>query len=629
METIFDEYLGDLINLTPIKILPGANKKVITSSIFIPEKPNISDKTYSYFTGLIKSIEVFSERMPKGWIYRLYVDELFIKGLKFKEDKTIEKSIYNSISSDSDKDPFRKLTKKNIIKRKLRRHKDNLKKVQHLMYLYIQKIIDSKDKKYKNIELLSFKCSEASETNKYPGHSSTFGSIIRFFTLFDSDIDLFISFNCRYPINKLLKEIIMEFDGDDKKKILAYKYETSFLRNVTYKNLFLPFFEIKNKESELSTEGQTHFKECVNQMLDTREEIIDEKMGLNFDKMKTYKKSIKMFGLDPLLFGGDRKGKMSIKTGFEYSVAAGLFGMKREAMFNQRIEVFANYLRYLILSGNDFNFGIDEIILKMILAPEVVTMNLYYDYDDDKLKIDYMGKEKDIDYIYFLFPERNHFIPDNLFDREKSFLTDENKKKIIFDDYLGEPIDEDMVTDGKQTLTDFILFEGLSGLDTKSDLLDIHVFGARSLFVNHKTKPIKESDKLYRIFERYRPTFQDLDFSINYLFAAYDEYKKLFIFDSEGMNELYQNIPSYLRLLNNFTDINNFFVFKDIQEYSLDNMGQLLGEIIEHYGNLKEPELLEGKNSSNKTVNVSGGPAGKTKKKRGKGLKKTEKKRKN
>ena len=122
----------------------------------------------------------------------------------------------------------------------------------------------------------------------------------------------------------------------------------------------------------------------------------------------------------------------------------------------------------------------------MIIAPEVVAMNLYYDYDDDKLNIDYMGKEKDIDYIYFLFPETSHYIADNLFDREKSFLTDENKKKIILDGYLGEPIDEDMVTDGKQTLTDFIFFEGLSGLDTKSALLDIHVCGARSLFVNHK-----------------------------------------------------------------------------------------------------------------------------------------------
>ena len=106
------------------------------------------------------------------------------------------------------------------------------------MYLYIQKIIDSKDKKYKNIELLSFKCSEASETNKYPGHSSTFGSIIRFFTLFDSDIDLFISFNCRYPINNLLKEIIMEFDGDDKKKIWLINMKQVFKKCYYKKTYF-------------------------------------------------------------------------------------------------------------------------------------------------------------------------------------------------------------------------------------------------------------------------------------------------------------------------------------------------------------------------------------------------------
>ena len=88
------------------------------------------------------------------------------------------------------------------------------------------------------------------------------------------------------------------------------------------------------------------------------------------------------------------------------------------------------------------------------------------------------------------------------------------------------------------------------------------------------------------------------------------------------MNELYQNIPSYLRLLNNFTDVNNFFVFNDIKEYSLDNMGQLLEEIIEHYRNLSEPQLYEykeGKISSN----VSGGPTGKTRKNKREGSKKS------
>ena len=78
MESIFDKYLGDLINLRPIKLVHKKNKKIISSSIFIPEEPVVKDKTFSYYTGLIKSIESFSERMPKDWIYRLYIDELFV-----------------------------------------------------------------------------------------------------------------------------------------------------------------------------------------------------------------------------------------------------------------------------------------------------------------------------------------------------------------------------------------------------------------------------------------------------------------------------------------------------------------------------------------------------------------------
>ena len=119
MESIFEKYLKDLINLTPIKVLPSKNKKIITSSIFIPEEPNITDKTFSYFTGLIKSIEVFSQRMPKDWIYRLYIDELFVSGFKFKPDKTIEKSIYNSISSNSNTGGlYKPITKRKRIKKK-------------------------------------------------------------------------------------------------------------------------------------------------------------------------------------------------------------------------------------------------------------------------------------------------------------------------------------------------------------------------------------------------------------------------------------------------------------------------------------------------------------------------------
>ena len=39
--------------------------------------------------------------MSEDWIYRLYIDEFFVSGFKFNPHKT-EKSIYNSISSNSD-----------------------------------------------------------------------------------------------------------------------------------------------------------------------------------------------------------------------------------------------------------------------------------------------------------------------------------------------------------------------------------------------------------------------------------------------------------------------------------------------------------------------------------------------
>ena len=67
---------------------------------------------------------------------------------------------------------------------------------------------------------------------------------------------------------------------------------------------------------------------------------------------------------------------------FEDSIAAGLFGMKRDRMFTQRIEAFANFFKYLIVSKSNFRFGVDEILLKYILAPEIITMYLGYGRDD-------------------------------------------------------------------------------------------------------------------------------------------------------------------------------------------------------------------------------------------------------
>ena len=53
------------------------------------------------------------------------------------------------------------------------------------------------------------------------------------------------------------------------------------------------------------------------------------------------------------------------------SIGAGFFGIKRDEMLTPRITTFAKFLRYLILSQNEFLFGVDEIFLKFILSLNV------------------------------------------------------------------------------------------------------------------------------------------------------------------------------------------------------------------------------------------------------------------
>ena len=164
MERIFDEYLSDLITLTNIKMVDQPNKKLISSCIFIPENPKITMKTPNYFTGLIKSIETFSKRMEPGWIYRLYVDDMFLKAIKSndvvqlaehlrKGDEPVLEDIsysyaYNNLKSDSNKSansnsPNTKKTKKRkrIIKDNIKMYSCTLKKLLKLLNLYLKNII--------------------------------------------------------------------------------------------------------------------------------------------------------------------------------------------------------------------------------------------------------------------------------------------------------------------------------------------------------------------------------------------------------------------------------------------------------------------------------------------------------
>lgn len=286
MDYIFRETLGKLIDLEEIKMVDACNKKVISTSIFIPENPSVSCKTFGYFTDLIKSVETFSNTGLDKWVYRIYVDDMFFSGISQKElesavkvgdkfgSKVVEEMItsierdsasasssplkktkkssniaenndshydyiYNKDTSDSSMSPETKKTVKairNELKKPRTKGVSNsnnvlrLKKMMKLLYLYLKVIQESKSPRYRNIEIVRFNCDKVKLSKQnIPGHPSTFGSIMRFLPLFDKNVDMFVSINSRLPVTPLMKHIIDYWENakDKQKKLLTLTYQTS------------------------------------------------------------------------------------------------------------------------------------------------------------------------------------------------------------------------------------------------------------------------------------------------------------------------------------------------------------------------------------------------------------------
>ena len=286
MDSIFSEQLSDLIDLEEIKMVDSCNKKVISTSIFIPEDPSVTFKTFGYFTDLIKSVETFSNTGLDKWVYRIYVDDMFFSGISQKElesavkagdkfgskdlesiIKSVEKEsgdsaslsplkktkkssniledkdskynyAYNKELSDTSMSPETKKTVK-AIREKLKKPIDDkgvnssnvlrLKKMMKLLNLYLKVIQESKSPRYRNIEIVRFNCDKVKLSKKnLPGHPSTFGSIMRLLPLFDKKVDMFVSINSRLPVTPLMKQIIDYWENakDKQKKLLTLTYQT-------------------------------------------------------------------------------------------------------------------------------------------------------------------------------------------------------------------------------------------------------------------------------------------------------------------------------------------------------------------------------------------------------------------
>ena len=88
------DILGDYLQLRNVKLVDLPNKKLVSTSIFLPENPSINFKTPMYFVEMIKLVENFTEMMGNGYILRIYYDSIFDLGIK---DKPLDSIILSDL----------------------------------------------------------------------------------------------------------------------------------------------------------------------------------------------------------------------------------------------------------------------------------------------------------------------------------------------------------------------------------------------------------------------------------------------------------------------------------------------------------------------------------------------------
>lgn len=605
MEEYLNRYLlkQNLIKLNNLKMVEGDQKKLISSCIFIPEEPKITDKVFNYFTGLIKSIETFNINFSKQWIYRLYVDDLFFSGLKKIDDRMHYD--YNNVSDSNNNNhtfiPPEKLYRKTV-KKGIKKNKDNLKKIQNLMHTYLQNIINNIDGKYDNIEIVSFRCNKVKFTGKYPGHANTFGSIIRFFPIFDSNVDMFVSVNSRYPITPMMGMIIKDWYSRKNKKILSYTYDAKhFIKKCMEQSLDKYIRSLKDGWEKPHTKL---FKEVIEGIFEMKQELCPLKTQLSIKDMTIAK-------LKKLLYSsGDQ---------YEFdkyiSIAAGFFGMKRDnELFEKKIELFSKLLRFLILEKDKFIFGIDELILKLTLSLESGTMLMFNEIPNHSINFKNSDKLK---YQQLTNSEILAKLDDNkkeYFRKIEGRIQDVTLNEL---EKLNPNVDQDDISETFNLLVDlgrtyinyyyhisnniynelspqFIYkpdFMGLRNSYNKplilteklhenfislldGNLYDIGVYNSRSLYRLKEKSSFIDKDELFKVYYDSDEDLQTIDIDLGLLLSNYFEYRKLFLYDS---NDRYSN----LKILFKFFD-EKYFVPLDINNYSLDNINCLLKVIIDH-----------------------------------------------
>lgn len=620
------DILGDYLKLRNVKLVDRPKKKIVSTSIFLPENPSVNFKTPMYFVEMIKLVENFTEMMGDEYILRIYYDSIFDLGIKDKPLDSIiisdlEKSQqntsnastslnsnalytyqYNEISSKEGVDPK--------IKVNIKSNKDFLKKIIKMIFNYFNRVKRTRDPRYNNIELISYDCPQASKNPELLGHPATFGSIIRFLPIYDPSVDAFFCINSRYPITPLMKHIIQSWMDNLEKDLFAFSYDPPFMNHIIKMELYN---KINNRyggddlKQFIPNKIEQYFVDTMNSIYDLKNKIFKSKKLVQFETSYEYA------GITyDARFKNLRRRPGYMRYDENCSIAAGLFGIKKSCpYYDERGQIMAQYLQYLILSNNTFRFGIDELILKIILAFEVGAGG------NNKQITSYFKHKKRTPYIelYTWDHETTRYIDNmNLLKSDATFLSTQprtisiDKKK----SRKNKPF-RTSTKSRKKTITyqktkkiqrQKVILKEISGVTIPNlfgenmlfnqDITSLKFMDSRSLYQKTNGQSLDKKDILVK-------KVYDTKYDMWVIFNSFSEEKKLVMVNNMIDKNIVTLFLTYYKMLDYYTVV-------DISTYKIGEINKLLDFLIDYYRrkennnhnilNIVEPHIPNNGNNS-------------------------------
>ena len=472
------------------------------------------------------------------------------------------------------------------IKKRLLENEETFKKLIKLYHLYIKNIKSNKGNKYSNIELIRYDCPSIKEYPDFIGHTSSFGMFLRFCPLLDSDVSMFYSVNSTHALTPQLAHIIKEWDKDNKKEVLAFCYNTPNIKNSASKYIIEIIEKIKKKKDENTplTTFESRYIEIINGIFNLNilsrtsdenseskskslaEKEIDKirfgiklKGKLNFNKIKE-RKVISSYRIDPEHSFVD-KFKKKNKIIYSYcnllynkqdslyghqldeAIGGGAFGIKKSFPFiTERYSVFIDFILLLVGNKIQLDYGLDELLLKIILLPDI-------HIHDNKT---YLSK---IDYIR-LYSNIDKKCSSNIFrlvSSETSHIENSDKNKIK----VRSGLYNNLIT----FLPEFF---------NNSWLVSVDHFDSRAMFVKEDNTKLNNKEDLEITLDKNNLCF-------NSIFTGYNEPKKLLIIDKK-IDKTFKRPNTLIKKY-----LEDSFQIIYIQEYNLGKIERLLQFIITYY----------------------------------------------